>query len=32
MDLDERFAGWKFPSLPIERGKFWELLDGVVMY
>jgi len=35
VDLDERFAGWKFgitQSAAIKPAEVWELLDGVVVY
>ncbi len=35
MDLDERFAEWKFcivESIAIKPAEMWELLDGVIVY
>jgi len=35
VDLDERFAGWKFAitqSLAIKPAEVWKLLDGVIVY
>jgi hypothetical protein len=35
VDLDERFACWKFgitQSMAIKSAEVWELLDGVIVY